>query len=128
MIKAKDMALYEFWSSFGLTAYEQNSVPTGDNAPSFPYITYSVVIDDSDNIAALDASIWDRGTSWARCENVLEEISKALNDKSRFILPCDGGAIVLRKGTPFANNMGDPEDNLIKRKILNVDALYITRY
>lgn len=128
MIKPKDMALYEFWASFGIPAYEQNSVPTGENAPVFPYITYSVSIDSEWEQVALDASLWYRGTSWAACENMLEQVSRAFNDKQRCVLECDGGAIILRKGTPFANNMGDPDDNLIKRKVLNVEAIYITRY
>lgn len=33
--------LNSFYSSFGLPAYDENSVPTGENAPAFPYITYS---------------------------------------------------------------------------------------
>lgn len=128
MIKAKASALYDFWASFGLPAYEQNSVPTGENAPAFPYITYSVTIDSEGETVSLDASLWYRGTSWAACEAKLEEVSLALMDKKRCILLCDGGAIILRKGTPFANNMGDPEDNLIKRKVLNVEAMYVTTF
>ena len=33
----KAAAIYQFWNSFGLTAYEENSVPTD---ATFPYITY----------------------------------------------------------------------------------------
>lgn len=128
MIKAKDVAIYEFWASFGIPAYEQNSVPKGDNAQGFPFLTYSVTIDSEWEQVALDASLWYRGTSWADCETMLENISRAFNDKRRCILECDGGAIVLRKGTPFANNMSDPEDNLIKRKVLNVEAMYVTTF
>ena len=40
MTKAE--ALHSFYSSFGLTAYEENSVP--DDA-EFPYITYNITTD-----------------------------------------------------------------------------------
>ena len=36
----KAAAIYQFWNSFGLTAYEENTVP--DDA-AFPYITYQLV-------------------------------------------------------------------------------------
>ena len=38
----KEAALYQFWSSFGLTAYEENSVPA---QAAFPYISYEVITD-----------------------------------------------------------------------------------
>ena len=38
----KAAAMYQFWNSFGLTAYEENTVK--DDA-SFPYITYQLVTD-----------------------------------------------------------------------------------
>ena len=37
-------ALYQFWSSFGITAYPSNRVPE-DTA--FPFITYDPIICDS---------------------------------------------------------------------------------
>ena len=38
----KAQAIHSFWSGFGLTAYDAATVPTGDNAPRFPYLTYDV--------------------------------------------------------------------------------------
>ena len=40
-----EQTLHSFWSSFGLTAYDENSVP--DDAV-LPYITYSVSYDSFD--------------------------------------------------------------------------------
>ena len=57
----KASALYNFWSGFGLTAYEENTVPT---EAEFPYITYQVVTDSFGAEVALTASVWYRDTSW----------------------------------------------------------------
>lgn len=125
----KEQALFEFWNSFGIQAFEENSVLTGEEAPKFPYITYQVVIDNFDNQVPLTASLWDRNKNGysALLENSikLEEISRRFGRGGVF-LDCDGGKIWLKRGTPFAQNMGDDTDNLIKRKYLNITAEYFT--
>ena len=125
----KEQALYNFWNSFGLQALEENSVPTGEEAPKFPYITYQVVIDSFDNQVQLTASLWDRDKNGysALLENSkkAEEISQTIGRGGK-ILKCDNGRIWLKRGTPFAQNMGDESDNLIKRKYLNITAEFLT--
>lgn len=120
----KVQGFYNFFSSFGVPAWEENSLPTGENAPEFPYITYQVVTSSHIQSAIFTASLWDRSTSWARLENLLEQIKGRVG----YYLPlkCDEGTIVLRFGNPEAQNMGDTSDNLIKRKLLNFSADYIT--
>ena len=125
MIKTKAAALYGFWSSFGLTAYEENAVPSGDEAPFFPYLTYSAATDSFGGEVALSASLWYRGGSWVDANAKAEEISEAIG-RGGIFLKCKGGAIWIKRGTPFAQSMGDPEDDLIKRKILNLSAEFIT--
>ena len=125
----KEQSLYEFWNSFGIQAFEENSVPTGEEAPKFPYITYQVVIDSFDNQVQLTASLWDRDKSGysALLENSkkAEEISQIIGRGGK-ILKCDNGRIWLKRGTPFSQNMGDDTDNLIKRKYLNITAEFFT--
>ena len=38
----KEQVLQEFFSGFGLAAFQEDAVPTGDDKPQFPYITYEV--------------------------------------------------------------------------------------
>ena len=118
----KAAAIYQFWNSFGLTAYEENTVP-GDAA--FPYITYQLVTDSFYREIPLTASLWYRGESWTDINAKTEEISQKISRGGK-IIPCDGGAIWLKRGQPFAQNMGDESDNLIKRKYLNITAEFIT--
>ena len=118
----KAAAIYQFWNSFGLTAYEENSVP--DDA-TFPYITYQLVTDSFDREIPLTASIWYRSESWAGINAKTDEISQKISRGGK-IIPCDGGAIWMKRGQPFAQNMGDESDDLIKRKYLNITAEFMT--
>ena len=118
----KAAAIYQFWNSFGLTAYEENTVPTD---AAFPYITYQLVTDSFDREIPLTASIWYRSESWAGINAKTDEISQKISRGGK-IIPCDGGAIWLKRGQPFAQSMGDESDDLIKRKYLNITAEFMT--
>ena len=118
----KAAAIYQFWSGFGLTAYEENTVPTDAD---FPYITYQLVTDSFDREIPLTASLWYRRESWTAINAKTEEISQKISRGGK-IIPCDGGAIWLKRGQPFAQNMGDESDDLIKRKYLNITAEFMT--
>lgn len=121
----KAATIYEFWNSFEMPAYEENSVPTGEDAPKFPYITYQLVTDSLGNEVAMTASLWYRGSSWVEANAKTEEISQRIGRKGA-VLDCNGGKVWIKRGTPFAQNMGDESDNLIKRKYLNITAEYMT--
>ena len=118
----KAAAIYQFWSGFGLTAYEENTVPTD---AAFPYITYQLVTDSFDSEVPVTASLWYRSESWTEINAKTDEISQTISRGGK-IISCDGGAIWLKRGQPFAQNMGDESDDLIKRKYLNITAEYMT--
>ena len=117
----KAAAMYQFWNSFGLTAYEENTVPTD---ATFPYITYQLVTDSFDREIPLTASLWYRSESWTTINAKTEEISQKISRGGK-IISCDDGAIWLKRGQPFAQNMGDESDDLIKRKYLNITAEFM---
>lgn len=121
----KAAAIQGFWESFGLAAFEENAVPTGDDAPEFPYITYELATDDYGNSVPMSASLWYRGSSWVPVNAKTDEIGARLG-YAGVRLSCDGGRIWLRRGVPFAQSMGDPSDGMIRRKVLSVDAMYLT--
>ena len=118
----KAAAIYQFWSGFGLTAYEENTVPTD---AVFPYITYQLVTDSFYREIPITASLWYRSESWTAINAKTEEISQAISRGGK-IISCDGGAVWLKRGQPFAQNMGDESDDLIKRKCLNITAEFMT--
>ena len=118
----KAAAIYQFWNSFGMTAYEENSVPV---EAAFPYITYQLVTDSFAREIPLTASIWYRSESWTGINSKTEEISQTVSRGGQ-IISCDGGAVWLKRGQPFAQSMGDESDDLIKRKFLNITAEFMT--
>ena len=118
----KAAAIYQFWSSFGLAAYEENTVPTD---AAFPYVTYQLVTDSFDREVAATASLWYRGESWTAINAKTEEISAHIGLGGK-IIKCDGGRIWIKRGQPFAQNMGDESDDLIKRKYLNLTFEFFT--
>lgn len=118
----KAAAIYQFWNSFGLTAYEENSVPAD---AAFPYITYQLVTDSFDREIPFAASLWYRSESWTAINAKTKEISQTISCGGK-IIPCDDGAIWLKRGQPFAQSMGDDSDDLIKRKYINITAEYLT--
>ena len=118
----KAAAIYQFWNSFGLTAYEENTVPTD---ATFPYITYQLVTDSFYREVPVTASLWYRSESWTAINAKTEEISQKISRGGK-IISCDDGAIWLKRGQPFAQNMGDESDDLIKRKYLNITAEFLT--
>ena len=119
----KAAAIYQFWSGFGLTAYEENTVPSD---AAFPYITYQLITDSFDREVATTASLWYRGESWTAINSKTEEISKKIGASGKKIA-VDGGGIWIKRGQPFAQNMGDESDDLIKRKYINISIVFITQ-
>ena len=118
----KAAAIYQFWNGFGLTAYEENTVPTDAD---FPYVTYQLVTDSFDRDVAATASLWYRGESWTAINAKTEEISQYIGTGGK-IIKCDYGRIWIKRGQPFAQNMGEESDDLIKRKYLNLTIEYFT--
>ena len=120
----KTQALYNFFSGFELPVYEENTVPTGDAKPKLPYITYSAVTSDFDNNVQISGSLWYSGYSWADADRKAAEINAALAHGGKMI-PYTGGALWIRRGTPFAQHMAD-DDDTIRRIYLNLTAEYLS--
>lgn len=117
--------LHQFWSSFGLKAYDENTVP--DNALSVNngrYLTYSVVISNFDEPVLASASLWYKDTAWTDITAKTEQINQALGRGGK-VIPFDHGYLWVKRGVPFAQRMGD-EDDTIRRMYLNVELEYIT--
>jgi len=123
----KDAAIQSFFESFGLSAFPATSVPTsGDEKPSFPYLTYIISTDSDLGRTVASASVYYRSESWADLNAKVRAISEDVGAGK--VIECDNGAIIFRKSTPFAQPLGDDSDNMIKRKILSFEVLFATTY
>lgn len=124
----KAAAIQTFFSQF-LTAYEENSVYSMDEPPAMPYLTYQLTtgaFDPDNNGAAVSVSLWYRSERWVEINAKTEEISRTIG-RHGARLKCDGGYIVIRRNdTTFAQSMGDPSDDKVKRKLINLTMEYYT--
>ena len=118
----KAQALHAFWDGFGMNAYDENTV--AENA-TFPRITYSVSTDSIGNLVILSASLWYNTRSWEDISKKADEIAAAIGYGGK-ILPVDGGYVWIMRGSPFAQRMAEPSDNMVRRMALNLNAEFLT--
>ena len=121
----KAQGLNFFWNSFGVPAFDENTVP--QTAP-MPRITYSVATDSLDNVVYLSASIWYKDDSWQEITQKVEEIEKTLGEHGGVVLPLNQGLMYIYKGSPFSQRMSDPDDNSIRRIYMNIRVEFLTAY
>jgi hypothetical protein len=126
MTKAE--ALYYFWSQFGVPAFDENTIPTGADSPSMPYITYESSTDSLGGELALTGSLWSRSASWESAENLAELIAATIAGRGFWITKIKGGYLRIFKRSPFAQRMADPSDDMIRRIVINITAEFMTAY
>ena len=105
-----------------MKAYDENTV--AENA-TFPRITYSVSTDSIGNLVILSASLWYNTRSWEDISKKADEIAAAIGYGGK-ILPVDGGYVWIMRGSPFAQRMAEPSDNMVRRIALNINAEFLT--
>ena len=120
----KWQALQTFWSSFGLKAYDENTVSA---SAVMPYITYEAATGAIEDNVLLAASLWYRSTSWADISKKADEIAREIG-LGGAVVPYDGGALWIKTGAPFSQRMSEPNDDGVRRKYLNIQAEFISEY
>lgn len=117
----KWQALHDFWSGFGIPAYDETDIP--DDAV-MPYITYTASVSPFESYDLLTASVWYRSTSWEAISKKVEEISKAITPYK--LQRVDSNQYIhLTRGSPFAQRMADL-DLSVRRVYINVTAEFFT--
>ena len=117
----KIQTLHQFWSSFGLKAYDETSVP---DDTQYPFITYEVSSDNFGNVLMQSASIWYRSSSWAEITQKEQEIAEYITRGGR-MLAYDGGSMWLQMGTPWAQRMIEPSDEMVRRIVLSITVEFL---
>ena len=112
----KGAALQSFFNSI-MPAYAETSVP--DDAV-FPYLTYQLSLNAWDRgETALAINMWFYTTSEAIPNAKAQELSDVIG-YGGITIPCDGGFIWLKRGSPWCQSMRDESDPMIKRRYINV--------
>lgn len=118
-----EATIYTFLSGFNVPAYAATSVP--DDA-EFPYLTYELATGDfMDGEVSIAVNLWYRGDSEAEPNTKAREIAERITSGGR-IIAFDGGAVWIKKGSPFCQSMGDTADDKIKRRYINLTVEFIT--
>lgn len=130
----KQQAYNNFWNSFGVLAFEENSVPTEDEinaliasgaaSARWPIITYQVLLDDIGSPVYPSASIYDKDSSWERADTLANAISATI--QSQKTIKLDNGRMFITKGSPFAQHMEEASDRSIRRIIINTGIEFFT--
>lgn len=108
-----------YWSSFGLPAYEENTVP--DDAV-MPYLTYQAVNGQLGGVPNASANLYYKGTSWTRIMQEVNQMEKAI-DRQIFI---EGGIMKVRKPLQhFAQPQPETVKN-VRRMLLTVEIEFMT--
>ena len=118
-----EAAVYTFLSSFGIPAYAASSVP--DQA-TFPYLTYDLVVGEwGQPKVNMPVNVWYRTDSEAIPNAKVREISQAIG-MGGITLPCDGGMLWVKKGSPWAQAMTvEGEDEKVKRRYINITIEFL---
>lgn len=120
-----EAALHSFFSGFGIPAYAATSVP--DDA-ELPYLTYEISTGAFGDVESpIYVSLWHRTTSEAVPNAKAREVSEALG-RGGVMLPCDGGAVWLKRSSPFSQSMADDTDSGIRRRYLLMTAEFETPF
>lgn len=119
----KAQALNTFWNSFTIPAFDERTVPS-DQAE--PYITYEVSTAELDEPVFLSASLWYRDTGWKAIEQKTAEIAQYI--KTMTPIKVENGRVYITKGVPFSQRLDDPDDNLIRRMLLNISVEFLTSF
>ena len=118
----KNKALYAWLNEF-MPFYRASSVP---DDVEFPYGTYEYIesaFDGGEN--GMTVNLWFYTASEATPDAKAQELSELIGNGG-VTIPCDGGYIWLKRGTPFCQSLRDETDSNIKRRYINITAEYLT--
>ena len=115
-----EAAICGWLGGFGVPAYAATSTPSG---AAFPYITYDLVVGEwGGGEVNMPVNVWYRCESEAEPNAKVREISRALGIGG-VTLPCDGGVLWLKKGSPWAQAVRvEGEDEKVKRRYVNINV------
>lgn len=102
-------ALHDFWNSFGVEAYPEETVP--DNAER-PYITYEIVMPEWYGMATYNVRLWTKSTAFKQVTSLAEMIRQAIGDGKRIPVR-SGGNIWLFKDENFFQIM--PSEDITQK-------------
>lgn len=118
----KEAALQAFFERF-LPSYAAAAVP---DDVTFPYLTYDLITSAwEEGEVGLTVNLWYYTTGEATPNAMARTLSEAIGPGG-VLLPCEDGAVWLKRGSPWCQSLYDNADPRIKRRYINVTAEFLT--
>ena len=116
-----EAAIFQFLSGFGMPAYA-TSAP---NDAVMPYVTYSLSVGSWDSGEVnVPVRLWYRTSSEAVLNAKAREMSSAIG-MGGVTLPCDGGMVWVKRGSPWSQSMEDEDGGAVKSRYINMDMEFL---
>ena len=111
-----------YWSSFGLPAYQENTVPD-EKRDKYPYLTFQMVNGQLGGTLTASANLYYKSTSWSAIIQEVNQMEKVV-DRQIFV---EGGIMKVRKPLAnFAQPASEQADKSIRRMLLTVEIEFLT--
>jgi len=107
-------ALYDFFNSFGIPAYDEYSVP---DTAVLPYITYQQQFPNWREVTSISARVWYAANTYEDLFAKVDEISDKIGEGH--LITFDGGSLYLFKDSIFSLVAPTDDDN-VKSVYLNI--------
>lgn len=116
-------AALQAWFSQFLPAYPTSNVPKD---AVFPWLTYELITGAWGDVVGLTVNLWYYTESEAIPNAKAQEIADTIG-MGGCIVPYDGGAIWIKRGSPWCQSIAQDDDTNIKRRYLNVTVEYLSQ-
>ena len=119
----KSETVQAFLERCGGAVYAAASVP--DDA-EFPYTTYEMqTAAYGDGEVPITVNAWFYTSSETVPDAYCDKLSSLIG-RGGVMLPCDGGAVWIKRGSPFAHRIKNTGEDTIKRRYINLSAEFFT--
>lgn len=102
-----------------LPCYVEGDAPTTAKAP---YVTHRIPTSSFGDVNSIEVDVWHTKGHAAEADALCKRLYRALGYGGQMVI-CDGGAVVLRRGTPFSQPVADDK---AEHRYINVDIEYLT--
>lgn len=118
---ADQVATFQAWLSgaLDLPCFAEGDVPAGQ---ALPYATHRMQVGSFGDQGSVEVDVWCEPGRAAQADGYCSRLRSTIGHGGE-IVSCDGGALWLRRGTPFAQPVPDTR---AERRYVNVDIDYLT--
>lgn len=119
----KHEAVQAFFEKCGIAVYAAASVPDGAQMPYLTYEMQEVAFGDGE--VPITANAWFYTSGETVPDEYCANLSRLIG-RGGALLHCDGGAVWLKRGSPFAQRIKNTGEDTIKRRYINLTAEFFT--